>query len=77
MTIDADGVSHATSQEKQSIRETNDNQELQEAEELNDVASYWNTCHVVTILGICSICLSPQMLIPRQLDPGREKFDTS
>ena len=63
--IDADGASQITNNEKLSIRGINDDQDVQEGEDSNDIASYWNTCHVVTILGICSICLSPQMLIPR------------
>ena len=28
--------------------------------------SYWNGIHIITILGIVVVCLSPQMLIPRK-----------
>ena len=38
---------------------------MKSVEDSESPASYLNIGHVVTILVVCAICLSPQMLIPR------------
>ena len=65
MGMEPDAKSQATNHENSSLQKINDKQDLEVADNSETIASYWNTCHVVTILGICTICLSPQMLIPR------------
>ena len=50
---------------KSSLKEIIVNQVMQEQEDPENNASYWNICHVFTILMISAIGLSTQMLIPR------------
>ena len=51
---------------KSSLKEIIVNQVMQAQVDLENNASYWNICHVFTILMISAVGLSTQMLIPRQ-----------
>ena len=58
-------VSKNSKQEISPKFEIEENLDVLVVAESDNNVSYWNGCHVFTILAVCTLCLCPQMLNPR------------